>query len=138
MFSVMEEKYWNMLYAEMAIAERILQLDIEHSKNLQEYTEILEELNKRCQEGILTSEQAAEVDALCTSSKLSHLFKANGTSLYGFDLIKKTEFMKNMCEQSFGSVGASAGNVHAAKMMSSPENMGAAPNFEASSQRDPH
>ncbi|KHJ79516.1 hypothetical protein OESDEN_20835 [Oesophagostomum dentatum] len=90
---LMEGQFDELLSLESSFAQRVLQMNVEHSERVDESTEILKELIKRQQAGLVTNEQAAEVDSACTNARLGHLFRADGSALYGTDLIAPNHFV---------------------------------------------
>ncbi|KHJ83771.1 hypothetical protein OESDEN_16526 [Oesophagostomum dentatum] len=81
-------------------------MNVEHSERVDESTEILKELIKRQQAGLVTNEQAAEVDSACTNARLGHLFRADGSALYGTDLIAPNHFVTSFTQRYFMQLSA--------------------------------
>ncbi|ETN71983.1 hypothetical protein NECAME_14028 [Necator americanus] len=86
----MEANFWELFFVGNTIASRILYLDEEHSDRLDQFTLILEELMKRSQAGLLSVDQAAEIDVFCTNVKLGHLFRDDGSELYATEKLAET------------------------------------------------
>ncbi|EYC21924.1 hypothetical protein Y032_0018g3614 [Ancylostoma ceylanicum] len=96
----MEEAFWELLFATNTTANHVLKLDEQHGGLLDQYVDILEELANRQQSGLVSDEQAAEVDAVCTYAKLGHLFRDDGTARHHVEKVVQTTFSRSLSERS--------------------------------------
>ncbi|RCN45421.1 hypothetical protein ANCCAN_08571 [Ancylostoma caninum] len=96
----MEEVFWELLLALNTTAYHVLKLDERHCELLIELVDILVELTRRQQLGVLSDEQAAEVDAICTYAKLGHLFRDDGAARHHVENVVQTNFSRSLDERS--------------------------------------
>ncbi|KAL6725978.1 hypothetical protein Aduo_007994 [Ancylostoma duodenale] len=96
----MEEVFWELLFALNTTAYHVLKLDERHCELLIELVDILVELTRKQQIGLLSDEQAAEVDAICTYAKLGHLFRDDGAARHHVENVVQSNFSRSLNERS--------------------------------------